>query len=148
MYRVCHTSNVLTYSFRFDALQCINKMLHRKHAPDVDDMSTVADFNDNLFYHMQRERGLEHFAGLSPSRVQELEHTLQANEYLGSFLTTKSSLPQPPHVDYPWEILEEHAQDKSLEIGFFPLTEEGMSMRQYYTKYSRCSFVANPLCRQ
>jgi len=89
-------------------------------------MSTVADFNDNLFYHMQRERGLEHFAGLSPSRVQELEHTLQANEYLGSFLTTKSSLPQPPHVDYPWEILEEHVQDQTLEIGFFPLTEEGM----------------------
>ena len=106
---------------------------NRKHAPDLGNMSTVADFNDNLFYHMQQERGLKHFDGLSPSNVQELENTLQANEYLGSFLTTKSSLPQPPHVDYPWEILEKHAANESLKIGFFPLTEEGMFLQIWPT---------------
>lgn len=101
----------------------------RKHAPDLDKMSTVADFNDNLLYHMQQERGVEHFPGLSSEHVQELESILQANEYLGSFLTTKSSVPQPAHVDYPWEVLDQHEENKSLKLGFFPLTEEGMFLQ-------------------
>jgi len=105
----------------------------RKNAPDVNNMSTVADFNDNLFYHMQQERGLAHFGGLSSSNVEELEAVLQANEYLGSFLTTKCSLPQPAHVDYPWEVLEQHAGDESLKIGFFPLTKEGMFLQVWPT---------------
>lgn len=103
----------------------------RTHAPDPNKMSTVADFNDNLFYHMQQERGLRHFAGLNPEHVDELETTIKANEYLGSFLTTKSSLPQPPHVDYPWDVLEEHSQ--SLRIGFFPLTPDGMFLQVWPT---------------
>lgn len=103
----------------------------RKHAPDLNTMSTVADFNDNLFYRMQQERGLEHFTGISHDTVRELEGALlhRANEYLGSFLTTKSSIPQPAHVDYPWEVLEEHAGDQSLKLAFFPLTEEGMFLQ-------------------
>lgn len=105
----------------------------RKHAPNLNKMSTVADFNDNLFYHMQPERGLAHFGGLNPSNVEELEAVLQANEYLGSFLTTKSSLPQPAHVDYPWEVLENHSEDRNLKIGFFPLTKEGMFLQIWPT---------------
>jgi hypothetical protein len=108
-------------------------MYYRKHAPDLNNMSTVADFNDNLFYQMQQERGLEHFDGLNSGNVEELEAVLQANEYLGSFLTTKSSLPQPPHVDYPWDVLETHAGDESLKIGFFPLTKEGMFLQIWPT---------------
>ena len=105
----------------------------RKYAPNVNNMSTVADFNDNLCYHMQHERGLGHLGNLNSSNVEELETILQANEYLGSFLTTKSSLPQPPHVDYPWEILEQHSDDQSLKIGFFPLTQEGMFLQIWPT---------------
>eukprot|EP00536_Pseudo-nitzschia_multiseries_P010450 jgi/Psemu1/25991/gm1.25991_g len=105
----------------------------RQHAPDQYHMSTVADFNDNLCYRMQQERGLEHFPGLNAGRVHELEKTLRANEYLGSFLTTKSSIPQPAHVDYPWEVLEEHARDQSLKLGFFPLTNEGMFLQIWPT---------------
>jgi len=103
----------------------------RKHAPGLNTMSTVADFNDNLFYHMQQERGLEHFPGIGHDTLRELEGALlqQANEYLGSFLTTKSSIPQPAHVDYPWEVLEKHAGDQSLKLAFFPLTEEGMFLQ-------------------
>ena len=106
---------------------------HSTHAPDPKNMSTVADFNDNLQYHMQQERGLRHFPGLNSEHVDELEAAIQANEYLGSFLTTKSSLPQPPHADYPWEVLEEHAEDQSLRIGFFPLTNEGMFLQVWPT---------------
>lgn len=105
----------------------------REHAPESNNMSTVADFNDNLYYHMQQERGLRHFDGLNSSTIEELEDALQANEYLGSFLTTKSSLPQPAHVDYPWEVLDAHAEDQNLKIGFFPLTEEGMFLQVWPT---------------
>jgi len=105
----------------------------RKYAPDLNNMSTVADFNDNLFYHAQQEQGLKHFSGLNSSYIEELEAVVHANEYLGSFLTTKSSLPQPPHVDYPWEVLEKHSGDQSLKIGFFPLTEEGMFLQIWPT---------------
>mmetsp|Transcript_5338 Transcript_5338/g.11021 ORF Transcript_5338/g.11021 Transcript_5338/m.11021 type:complete len:313 (+) Transcript_5338:183-1121(+) len=103
----------------------------RTHAPDLQTMSTVADFNDNLCYHMQQERGLRNFGSLDSSAVQELEDNIQANEYLGSFLTTKSSLPQPAHVDYPWEVLQQHG--KNLRLGFFPLTEEGMFLQVWPT---------------
>ena len=111
--------------------------IYRKHAPNIDDMSTVADFNDNLLYHMKREHGLDNFicddddecGNLRSSHVQELEETLQADEYIGSFLTTKSTTAQPPHVDYTWEVLEQYGEEnptQSLMLGFFPLTEEGM----------------------
>jgi hypothetical protein len=86
----------------------------------------VADFNDNLWYEMQSQRGLQH---LGLGVVHDL---LQADEYLGSFLTTESSVPQPPHVDYKWEILEEDSSTSSssnLQIGFFPLTQHGMFLQ-------------------
>lgn len=84
----------------------------------------VADFNDNLWYDMQDQRGLE-FLGLSSCLLQE---TLKAKEYLGSFLTTERSVPQPPHVDYTWEILEKYSPN-DLQLAFFPLTEEGMFLQ-------------------
>ena len=84
----------------------------------------VADFNDNLWYDMQDQRGLE-FLGLSSSLLQE---TLKAKEYLGSFLTTERSVPQPPHVDYTWETLEKYSPN-DLQLAFFPLTEEGMFLQ-------------------
>jgi hypothetical protein len=76
---------------------------------------------------MQVQRGLDQF-DLGPQcdrGIFDLENFLQANEYLGSFLSTESSCPQPPHVDYTWEILKEHEDQKSLKLGFFPLTEDG-----------------------
>jgi hypothetical protein len=74
---------------------------------------------------MQEKRGLDHFGLEDNCGVEELEDFLHANEYLGSFLSTESSLPQPPHVDFRWEDLAEYEKDKSLLVGFFPLTEEG-----------------------
>mmetsp|Transcript_26169 Transcript_26169/g.61479 ORF Transcript_26169/g.61479 Transcript_26169/m.61479 type:complete len:335 (+) Transcript_26169:158-1162(+) len=105
----------------------------RDNAPELNIMATVADFNDNLNYHMQQERGLQHLDCLKTDNIKELEDAIQANEYLGSFLTTKSSLPQPPHVDYPWEVLKTHEETKSLKIGFFPLTEEGVFLQIWPT---------------
>lgn len=97
-----------------------------KHRAPHSFNARVADFNDNLFYEMQSQRGLEH---LGLSLVQDL---LQAHEYLGSFLTTESSLPQPPHVDYTWDVLDNNATEtgeQNLQIGFFPLTKEGMFLQ-------------------
>ena len=82
---------------------------------------------------MQQQRGLRHFDSLNSNNIKDLEESLQANEYLGSFLTTKSSLPQPAHVDYPWEVLDAHAETQSLKIGFFPLTVEGMFLQIWPT---------------
>ena len=82
----------------------------------------VADFNDNLFYEMQTQRGLSH---LGLGVVQDM---LGANEYLGSFLSTESSVPQPAHVDYAWEVLEGEC-GQNLQLGFFPLTKEGMLLQ-------------------
>jgi hypothetical protein len=92
----------------------------------------VADFNENLLYQMQTTRGLGHLdLGADCNRgINELEKFLNANEYLGSFLSTESSWPQPPHVDYTWEILKEHEGDKSLMLGFFPLTKDGTLQNQ------------------
>lgn len=82
----------------------------------------VADFNDNLMYAMQSERGLQHL-GLKFELQQ-----LQAHEYLGSFLTTEHTIAQPPHVDYTWEILDNFSP-QDLKIGFFPLTQDGMFLQ-------------------
>ncbi|CAJ1951122.1 unnamed protein product [Cylindrotheca closterium] len=84
----------------------------------------VADFNENLMYAMQSERGLEHL-GLSSGQLQDL---LQAKEYLGSFLTTEHTMTQPPHVDYMWEILNDYSKE-DLKVGFFPLTKDGMFLQ-------------------
>ena len=102
-------------------------------------MSTVADFNDNLCYHVQREKGPEHPAPRTNRAIEEaLETTLEVAEYLGSFLATKSTIPQPAHVDYPWEVLEKHGDGDHqspghLKLGFFPLTEEGMFLQVWPT---------------
>lgn len=84
----------------------------------------VADFNENLLYEMQTQRGLGHM-GMSSHTLDEL---LGANDYLGSFLTTETSVPQPPHVDYTWEILEQYSPE-DLKNAFFPLTTEGMFLQ-------------------
>jgi hypothetical protein len=71
------------------------------------------------------------------SSIAKFEKLLSADEYLGSFLTTEATIPQPPHVDYTWEVLDEHCGDDDdddenketktpdLMLGFFPLTQEG-----------------------
>eukprot|EP00565_Helicotheca_tamesis_P000488 CAMPEP_0185724754 /NCGR_PEP_ID=MMETSP1171-20130828/1148_1 /TAXON_ID=374046 /ORGANISM="Helicotheca tamensis, Strain CCMP826" /LENGTH=295 /DNA_ID=CAMNT_0028392681 /DNA_START=156 /DNA_END=1040 /DNA_ORIENTATION=- len=89
----------------------------------------VADFNDNLFYQMQPQKGLQHL-GLGELQGGLLQG--QANDVLGSYLHTDTTIPQPPHVDYTWEILEEHGSD--LQVGFFPLTEEGMFLQVWPTR--------------
>lgn len=85
---------------------------------------------------MQETRGLKNLVvdddltKLDPP-IRMFEDFLSADEYLGSFLTTESSLPQPPHVDYTWEVLE--AAANPLMIGFFPLTREGMFLQVWPT---------------
>lgn len=83
---------------------------------------------------MQQKRGLNHYNLTGDGDgIKKLEDFLQANEYLGSFLSTESSLPQPPHVDYTYEVLEEHSKNNTLRLGFFPLTEEGMFLQFWPT---------------
>ncbi len=83
----------------------------------------VADFNENLFYKMQNQCGLEHL-GLSSDILHE---NLGSTQFLVSFLSTETTTPQPPHVDFPWEFLEEH--ENNVDIGFFPLTKDGMFLQ-------------------
>jgi hypothetical protein len=85
----------------------------------------VADFNDNLYYAMQTKKGLDHLGSL-----QDLEALVPANEHLASFLSTESTIPQPAHVDYSWDIL---ASTKDLQVGFAPLTEDGMFLQVWPT---------------
>ena len=106
----------------------------RKHAPK-DFVARVADFNDNLYYHMQQTRGLDHY-DLDEESVREMEEFLHASEYLGSFLSTETSVPQPPHVDYTYEVLKEHEEHNTLKIGFFPLTQDGMLLQIWPTASS------------
>ncbi|KAL3925987.1 MAG: hypothetical protein SGILL_000034 [Bacillariaceae sp.] len=107
----------------------------RKHAPRHFS-ARVADFNDNLYYHMQQQRGLDHYDLEDDAGVGELQDFLNANEYLGSFLSTESSVPQPPHVDYTYDVLQEHAENETLKIGFFPLTKDGMFLQIWPTSPS------------
>ncbi len=93
----------------------------------------VADFNDNLFYNMQEQYGLNHMIHQHQSSTVQanpdkiVKDILKTNKYLGSFLATEKTMPQPPHVDFTWERLEEDGDN--LRIGFFPLTEEGMFLQ-------------------
>lgn len=83
---------------------------------------------------MQQTRGLDHYDLNDPAGLERFETTvLQANEYLGSFLSTEASLPQPPHVDYTYEVLREHERDNTLRLGFFPLTQDGMFLQVWPT---------------
>jgi hypothetical protein len=93
----------------------------RNGAPNIDDMSTVADFNDNLLYHMQRDEEskrsiLNNGSLLSPEHVEELRRILRCDDCLGSYLTTKRSIPQPAHVDFAWEVLEQTIDDRVLSV--------------------------------
>ena len=47
--------------------------------------------------------------------------------YQGSFMKTEKTVPQPPHVDFQWDILD--MWKEKLFIGFFPLTKEGMFLQ-------------------
>jgi hypothetical protein len=85
----------------------------------------VADFNGNLYYAMQTKKGLDHLGSLS-----YLKHLVPANQHLVSFLSTESTIPQPAHVDYNWEIL---ANNDDLQLGFAPLTEDGMFLQVWPT---------------
>jgi hypothetical protein len=104
----------------------------------IDFTARVADFNNNLFYEMQTQRGLEHL-GMDSSVLLEALNT-DVKEYLGSFLTTETSVPQPPHVDYTWEILERYSS-QDLNIGFFPLTQEGMFLQVWPRNHSSDSTI-------
>ncbi len=80
----------------------------------------VADCNENLFYEMQTRKGLAHLG------LEDISSVVLAEEYLGSFLTTESTVPQPAHVDYTWETINDSS---NLNLGFFPLTNEGMFLQ-------------------
>lgn len=107
----------------------------------------VGDYNENLFYEMQDtdkdisgivmdDNGGEQHYNEKPSDEQLLQDeierfeasicsSLQQNNltYRGSFMRTESTMYQPAHVDYEWQILQEYG--KKLFLAFFPLTEEG-----------------------
>lgn len=82
----------------------------------------VADSNGNLLYEMQNQTGQMNVLlgklGISKK--------INAEEYLGSYLTTERTIPQPAHVDYTWEVLEDSS---NLFLAFFPLTKEGMFLQ-------------------
>lgn len=101
-----------------------------QHAPSHFS-ARVADFNDNLFYAMQPQRGLDHLVGTPEEQAlchefeALLKETLQTStlDYQGSYMTTESTNPQPAHVDFSWETLADRKDN--LTVGFFPLTEQG-----------------------
>jgi hypothetical protein len=51
-------------------------------------------------------------------------------------LSTEHTVPQPPHVDYTYEVLKEHEKHSTLQIGFFPLTKDGMFLQIWQTTRS------------
>lgn len=82
----------------------------------------VADSNGNLLYEMQNRTGQMN-ALLGRLGVSD---RIRAEEYLGSYLTTEHTIPQPAHVDYTWEVLED---TKNLYLAFFPLSKDGMFLQ-------------------
>ncbi|CAB9496243.1 Histone methylation protein DOT1 [Seminavis robusta] len=102
----------------------------------------VADFNDNLAYSMKSTRGIPTCTTTSTTtdneewtqQVQQLESDIQKAlntndiELQASFLKTEHhTIPQPAHVDYPWNTLNERAHN--LWLAFFPLTSQGMILQ-------------------
>lgn len=83
----------------------------------------VMDFNENLLYQMQEQLGLEHLG--IPSK--DLQSIVKSNQFLLSFMSTETTNPQPAHVDFTWEFLENNGDQ--IEIGFFPLTQDGMFLQ-------------------
>jgi hypothetical protein len=110
----------------------------------------VADFNENLYYDIQHKNGLSHLlldedsnsSTINEKLVQTFEVSIQnalassrkakdkkkctdnSIQYRGSFMKTDKTIPQPPHVDFDWDILDQHGH--KLWIAFFPLTQAGM----------------------
>lgn len=113
----------------------------KQYAPQFN--ARVADFNDNLFYNMQDQYGLNHLLNQSHNNRDNIEddpalqqcnnldsvitNTFQCRQFLGSFMATENTIPQPAHVDFTWERLARYEQD--LRIGFFPLTTDGMFLQ-------------------
>lgn len=83
----------------------------------------VMDFNENLCYSMQTELGLE-CLGMSSDPLKSI---IKSSELLLSFMSTEKTNPQPAHVDFTWDFLRENAEN--VEIGFFPLTQDGMFLQ-------------------
>jgi len=121
----------------------------------------VGDFNDNLSYAMQDGRGLLNIIQKARSEkgiclldqnelllaeIDKFESTLNAAvggrgevEYQGSFMKTDKTIPQPPHVDFKWELLQK--EKDNLFIAFFPLTNEGMFLQLWKDK--KCEETTN-----
>ena len=118
----------------------------------------VGDYNENLFYEMQdtdkdisgivMDSGGEEHYNEKPSDEQLLQDeierfeasicsSLQQNNltYRGSFMRTESTMYQPAHVDYEWQILQEYV--KKLFLAFFPLTEEGAYLQLWQDESSK-----------
>jgi hypothetical protein len=54
-------------------------------------------------------------------------------EYQGSFMQTETTVPQPPHVDYEWDILQDPVERERLHLSFFSLTDQGMFLQVWPT---------------
>lgn len=149
-----HTSWLNTYNGEIYPLPMDFLHLLQQKAPTTFH-ARVADFNNNLFYDIQEQCGLKHLliqnnndddiivnnnnmtsiksdcTSTSSSTCCNLDttltHILDSNTFLGSFLATESTTPQPPHVDFTWERLKQHGHN--LRIGFFPLTQDGMFLQ-------------------
>ncbi len=144
----CDNSNahwLKSYSAQLESLPINFLQTLRQCVPAFN--ARVADFNDNLFYDMQNQYGLNHllskqhncdfnndlnphikFSSQSSQNLDDvIYHTLQCDQFLGSFMATETTVPQPAHVDFTWERLEQFGQD--LRIGFFPLTSDGMFLQ-------------------
>jgi hypothetical protein len=115
----------------------------------------VADFNENLSYAMQPQRGLRHMFGSSndrcnPKKGEQLINAFECllhnmvdsarheddncsnMEYQGSFMRTEgTTIPQPPHVDFDWCYLGEPGVKESVFLGFFPLTRQGCFLQMW-----------------
>ena len=50
-------------------------------------------------------------------------------------MRTESTMYQPAHVDYEWQILQEYS--KKLFLAFFPLTEEGAYLQLWQDESSK-----------
>jgi hypothetical protein len=114
-----------------------------EQSPD-DYMALVADFNDNLAYSMQATRGIPALTSSTTANmprqewireIAQLETTLQETlqsptvQLQASFIKTlHQTIPQPAHVDYPWQTLAGLAAD-DLFLAFFPLTSQGMILQ-------------------
>jgi hypothetical protein len=118
----------------------------------------VGDYNENLFYEMQdtdkdisgivMDSGGEQHYNEKPSDEQLLQDEIEKFEasicsslqqsnltYRGSFMRTESTMYQPAHVDYEWQILTQYGEQ--LFLAFFPLTEEGAYLQLWQDESSK-----------